>query len=337
MLWGNMNSKYSEAAMGYHEDGKSDLGGASYKQRGWSVPHLISYMESHDEERLMDKNLQYGNSSGSYDIQELPTALDRVAMAAAFFFTIPGPKMLWQFGELGYDYSIDYNGRTGEKPVRWDYYTIEERRALYDIFAALIKLKTQHEAFNSSSYVLSVAGSLKKIKIEHESMDVVILGNFGVGEGAVMPNFYHTGRWYDYFSGDSLEVSDTAANISLAAGEFHIYSDVRLAKPVITDIRQTAVIQQPAEYNLAQNYPNPFNPATTIEYALPAAAQVTLEVYNIMGQKVTGLVQAQQQAGVYQISWNGLDAAGRPAATGVYLYRLQAGQFIAVRKMALVK
>jgi len=337
LLWGNMNSKYSEAAMGYHEDSKSDLSGASYKQRGWNVPHLVSYMESHDEERLMYKNLQYGNHSGSYDIQELPTALDRVAMAAAFFFTIPGPKMLWQFGELGYDYSINYNDRTGEKPIRWDYFTSQERRALYDVFAALINLKTQHETFNSSSYILSVAGSVKKIKIEHESMDVVIFGNFGVSEGAVMPNFYHTGCWYDYFSGDSIEVTDTAANITLAAGEYHIYTDVRLAKPVITDIRNTPPAQQPVAFNLAQNYPNPFNPTTVIGYSLPAAAQVTLEVYNMMGQRVTRLVQAQQQPGVYQASWNGLDAAGRPAAAGVYLYRLQAGPFVAVRKMVLVR
>ncbi|MDZ7764853.1 MAG: hypothetical protein U5K00_10550 [Melioribacteraceae bacterium] len=59
--------------------------------------------------RLMYKNLQYGNSSGDYDITKLNVALQRVKLAGAFFFTIPGPKMIWQFGELGYDYSIDYN------------------------------------------------------------------------------------------------------------------------------------------------------------------------------------------------------------------------------------
>jgi hypothetical protein len=57
-------------------------------------------MESHDEERLMFKNLTYGNSSGTYNIKDLQTALDRVKLAAAFFLTLPGPKMIWQFGEL---------------------------------------------------------------------------------------------------------------------------------------------------------------------------------------------------------------------------------------------
>ena len=64
-------------------------------------------MESHDEERLMYKNIQFGNSSGSYNVKDLNTALKRVEMCGAFLFTIPGPKMFWEFGELGYDYSIN--------------------------------------------------------------------------------------------------------------------------------------------------------------------------------------------------------------------------------------
>jgi 1,4-alpha-glucan branching enzyme len=121
LLWGNMNYHYNEATMGYNESGKSNFSSVSYKARGWSEPALVGYMESHDEERLMYKNLLYGNSSGDYQIRDLPTALSRMKAAAAFFFTVPGPKMMWQFGELGFDYSIDYNGRLGRKPIRWDY------------------------------------------------------------------------------------------------------------------------------------------------------------------------------------------------------------------------
>ena len=96
--------------MGWHENSKSDFSWISYKNRGWSDPHLVGYMESHDEERLMFRNLAYGNSGGSYNIKSLNTALERMELAGAFFFTIPGPKMIWQFGELGYDFSIDENG-----------------------------------------------------------------------------------------------------------------------------------------------------------------------------------------------------------------------------------
>ncbi len=122
LSWGNMNYNYNEATMGWHDSGKSDFTRVSYKVRGFSKPHLIGYMESHDEERLMYKNLTYGNSSGNYNIKNLATALERIKLAGAFFFTVPGPKMIWQFGELGYDYSIEYNGRTGPKPIRWGYF-----------------------------------------------------------------------------------------------------------------------------------------------------------------------------------------------------------------------
>ncbi|MDX2429703.1 MAG: alpha-amylase family glycosyl hydrolase, partial [Bacteroides sp.] len=119
MLWGNLNYSYNEATMGYHENNKSNFGAISYLSRGWDDPHLVGYMESHDEERLMYKNLEHGNASGAYNIKDLNTALARMELAGAFFFTVPGPKMIWQFGELGYDYSIDYACRVCNKPIKW--------------------------------------------------------------------------------------------------------------------------------------------------------------------------------------------------------------------------
>ena len=105
MVWGNHNENYNQATMGFGSD--ADFSWISYKNRGWSVPANVSYMESHDEERLMYKNLQYGNFNGSYNIKNLNTALEREELAGAFYFTVPGPKMIWQFGELGYDISIE--------------------------------------------------------------------------------------------------------------------------------------------------------------------------------------------------------------------------------------
>jgi len=337
MLWGKMTEQYNEATMGYHENEKSDLSWGWYKRRGWSEPNLVTYMESHDEERLMVKNQQYGNASGDYNIKDPATALDRMKMAAAFFFTIPGPKMMWQFGELGYDYSINYNGRVGEKPIRWDYFQKQERRALYDVFAALIKLKTGHEAFNSQNVILSTGGPGKKIKIEHESMNVVILGNFGVTARDIMPNYYHDGTWYDYFSGDSINVTDPSALVAYEPGEFHIYTDVRLDKPVITGVRDELAAAKPAQFRLAQNYPNPFNPSTVILYELPKSSHITLDIYNIAGQKVITLVNAAQKAGLYRASWNGLDLTGRAVSAGVYFVRLSTESFSDTKKMVLVK
>ena len=122
LLWGNSQYSYAEASMGYHTNSKSDFSWGYYGSRGWNKPHLVTYFESHDEERLMYKNLTWGNNAGDYNIKELHTAINRVKAIGAFFFTIPGPKMIWQFGELGYDNSIDDPCRLCEKPILWDYF-----------------------------------------------------------------------------------------------------------------------------------------------------------------------------------------------------------------------
>jgi 1,4-alpha-glucan branching enzyme len=127
LLWGNENHNYNQASMGY-SDGW-DFSGGIAAQRGWTNPFLVTYMESHDEERLMFKNLAYGNSAAGYNIKDTTTALKRQELDAAFFLTIPGPKMIWQFGEIGYDYPINYctngtvsdNCRLDSKPIKWNY------------------------------------------------------------------------------------------------------------------------------------------------------------------------------------------------------------------------
>jgi len=93
----------------------------------------------------------------------------------------------------------------------------------------------------------------------------------------------------------------------------------------------------PTAFGLDLNYPNPFNPSTTIRYALPEAASVSLVVYNILGQQVRTLVNGAQGPGVHSAVWDGRDEAGRMAATGVYIYRLQAGAFVQVKKMLFAK
>jgi len=230
MLWGNMNHNYNENTMGW--EGSTDVSWISYKQRGWNNPNVIGYMESHDEERLMYKNLQFGNNSGDYNVKNLNTALSRQELAGMFFFTIPGPKMIWQFGELGYDYSIDENGRVGRKPIKWDYLNNANRKQIYNTWSTLINFKTKYpEVFNTNDFTLNVGGLTKSILLKHNSMDVILVGNFDVTSKTISTQFSKTGTWYEYFTGEEKNIENTSESIILKPGEYKLYSTVRLLDP----------------------------------------------------------------------------------------------------------
>ena len=95
--------------------------------------------------------------------------------------------------------------------------------------------------------------------------------------------------------------------------------------------------QKPLTFALSQNYPNPFNPTTTIEYSVPRETHITIDVYNVLGQKVVTLVDMSRPAGSYRVDWSGVDDGGRQVSSGIYLYRIQAGTFLKTKKMVLLK
>lgn len=232
MLWNNLNGPYNEATMGWNDS--SNFSQVSYLERNWTVPSNISYMESHDEERLMYKNLNFGNASGDYSTQDLATALDRLELAGAFYFTAPGPKMIWQFGELGYDISIDYNGRTGNKPILWGYFDQPDRKAVYNTWSDLNKLAVNEPIFETADFSLDVANSngLKTIHLTDPSADangigfVTIVGNFGVEEQSIDPAFQETGVWYEFLANNLKHiVTNVNEPLVLAPGEFRIFGN----------------------------------------------------------------------------------------------------------------
>jgi len=341
MLWGNMNSNYNEASMGYHDSGKSDFSWISWKNRGWNNPAVVGYMESHDEERLMYKNEQYGNSSGSYNIKLVPTALDRMKLDGAFFFTIPGPKMVWQLGELGYDISLNSTSdKTAPKSPHWEYYNDVKRIKLYKVFRELIKLKKTYPAFRSTDFYLTVGTSMKRININHSSMNVAIIGNFDVVTSSISANFQNTGWWYNYFTGDSVNVTDQYAAITLNPGEFRLYTSARLPLPeqnLLSDVEGSKIAGvSPSSYKLDQNYPNPFNPSTIIRYSVPARGNVKITVYDVLGNKVTDLVNQTKDAGSYQVSFDPA-SLNRQLASGIYFYQIETNSYRATRKMMYLK
>jgi len=337
MLWGNSNHNYNQATMGYYNE--SDFSWGFFKSRSWAEPNLVTYMESHDEERLMYKNINFGNSSDNYDIKNLATALDRQKLAAAFFFTLPGPKMIWQFGELGYDFSIDYNGRVGEKPIRWDYYNDSDRKELYDIYSQLINIRNKNEVFRSpkTSVELSLdnPNGLKRIGLSHSSMSAIIIGNFGVEKQKIKPKFYYSGLWYEYFSGTTYNISDTNKKFELTPGQFRMFTNKKLTDDL--DIDDTENPNVPISFSLSQNFPNPFNPITTINYTIPinqigVEERVQLKLYGILGNEVATLINEIKPSGKYEIKFD-----GSLFSNGIYFYTLTYGNKSLTKKMLLLK
>lgn len=330
MLWGNMNHEYLEAAMGY----ASNLSWVSYKDRGWDDAHVIGYMESHDEERMMYKNLQWGNSASGYNVKDLPTALDRVELASTFFYTVPGPKMLWEFGELGYDYSINYctNGTVNEncrldpKPVRWDYAGQPNRADLYNVIRSLLTLRNNYPVFQTTNFQLNVSQYGKTIHLNDPSMNVTVLGNFNVVPQDIDPAFQHTGWWYEYFTGDSLLVASTNGPVSLAPGEYRLYNDVNIARP-----EYYTNTSEPAAQALLTVFPNPSDGYFTMELQLGSAASIEAVLYDLQGKKVASLFRGELPAGQFSF------VNPVPLPAGMYFLRVQNKDEIKTVRIAIVK
>ena len=242
LLWGNMNYNFSEAAMGWLSN--SNFDGALHVSRSWSQPHLISYMESHDEERLMVRNLASGNASGGYDTKNPETALDRMELCASFLLTMPGPKMIWQFGELGYDYSINYctngtvnpNCRLDPKPIRWDYLQQNGRLQLFNVYKALLQLRGNTfygEAFTTGFISRNFSGAFKWLTLNSSAGKVVVIGNFDVVAQSGSVTFPAAGTWFNYLNPPAtFTATGGSESFTLQPGEYRVYLSSNVVIPV---------------------------------------------------------------------------------------------------------
>lgn len=328
LLWGNMNYNYTEAAMGWLSN--SNFSGAVHTERGWSKPHLVSYMESHDEERMMYKLKQFGNASGSYSTKEVPTALKRVELSAAFFFTVPGPKMLWQFGEVGYDYSINYcpNGtisndcRVDNKPIRWDYMADPARKHVYDVFSSLIKLRFHpwyKEAFMSNRVEYSLDGAFKWIKVTTDTSNLLVVGNFDVAPVTGSVAFQNGGVWFDYLNNSTFSATGSAQNFTLAPGAFHVYVNRN-----VNNVATTPGGNPPAAGNelVIQLYPNPAPSAFRVDVQVPESGNLRVNLLNNVGQHVATLQNGNVMSGRHQLNFN---RQALPVSSGHYFLQVQTG------------
>ncbi len=334
LLWGNMSAQYNQASMGYNTNW--DLSWASYQDRGWSNPNLVSYMESHDEERQMYNNETYGDSVGAYDIKQVDTGLTREEAAGTVFFTIPGPKMIWMFGELGYDISINYPCRICNKPILWAYEEVPQRWHLYQVWSSLMYLRNTYPGtFQTTNYTTNLTGAVKSIQLNGTSggFNAVAVANFDEQTDPFAPGFQHTGWWYDYFSGDSINVTSTSQTFNYNASEYHVYTDVPLQTPVFyTGIKNVTAISNP-NINL---FPNPNIGDFNLSFDMQSAQTITLSIFDLTGNCVFTTTQ-NLGTGMQQIPVNINGANYDQASSGIYIYRLVVGQSVYNGKVSIIK
>jgi glycosidase len=333
LLWGNSNFNFNEATMGYVAN--SNFENSIAKKRNWNKPHLVAYQESHDEERLMFKNITFGNSSNSsHNAKNPQVALARNAMAAAFWSMMPGPKMLWQFGELGYDYSITYcpstgtvpqpypsdQCRTDPKPVRWEYQLDLDRKNLYNVYAALLQLRNTPNYISTFTTNTDVSWDMgtgfKWLKTESDSLKVVVIGNFDVTSRSGNVTFPSAGTWYSYLSQGTRIASGASESITLQPGEFYVYTNRNISNPVITGLEDLR--PDFSEQSLII-YPNPVISSATVAYEIPVTGKVDISIYNLQGQKMISLFSGVKPKGKHAFTWNASDSWAKKASTGQYL------------------
>jgi len=295
MLWGKMTNPYNQLTMGYASD--SNFNGMGHNSQNFEEKRLIGYAESHDEERIMYRNFLYGASSGGYDVTDLNTALPRMSALGAVTLTIPGPKMIWHFGELGMENSI-YTCTNGSvntpndatqgdckldtKPQpQWvdDWFGNSIRNDIYNSWSRINALKI-NEAVFEGNYDINSGSLTPKIYIWDDTLpstslkNVVIIANFDVTTQNVIPNFPYTGVWYDLMdaSGNTtISISNTNDPISLEPGAFKIFGNQA----------STLSTNDLSSENNIQIYPNPAH-----EYFKINLRSKQIKIYNILGKLV---------------------------------------------------
>ncbi len=299
MLWGKMTDQYAQNSMGFASN--SNLQRAYFTSRGFNDQNLVSYAESHDEERLMYSTLTFGNTGGAVNqnTRNLQIALDRQEAIAAIQYSIPGPKMLWQFGELGYDFQLN-DDRLARKPIPFEigYDTDPDRQDLYNMMSEMIKLKIKYpETFNNTNNFLNLNdGLVKRIYLNGPDFDVIVLANFDIVSKQIAPQYSEQGTWYDHFAGTSSDITNVNSLVTVPAGGYKVLTTQSLSTTASAASIDASVITP------LQLYPNP----TTNSFKIDKPVK-RVSIHSITGQLVKEFEESQA---LYDIS---------DLATGLYI------------------
>jgi 1,4-alpha-glucan branching enzyme len=284
MLWGNEHGGFENLLSG----NSSSLYGLNYKNRQMATPNLVYYMESHDEERLPLKSTSGGLSAGNYSTKELKTFLERSKAAATLLMMSPGPKMIWQFGEFGYDVSINLNGRTGKKPLKWEYLADADRLKLMKVYGELGRNKPKMSFLNTNDFSFFEASNFKQWTFNGTEKAVVI-ANLNLTNLISKIEFPATGDYYDFFTGEKVVITEKSTSQLLLPGEFHIYSmnqypvSEKNLVPWAAFKSGLLPLSNIEEKQSFEVYPNPSQDFITIKYANLSERLINVSIINQSG------------------------------------------------------
>ena len=276
----------------------------------------------------MYKALQFGNDWDGYNIQELNTSLSRMSAIGAISLTIPGPKMIWHFSDLGMQNSLFtcYDGSVNEPDCKLDtkpqpqwvdnWLSNDNRREIYDNWSRIIDLKIKEDVFEGNYSITS--GSLTPIVYvwddnisSSELKNVVILANFDVVDQSLTPYFPYTGTWFDLMDEDgetTLNVTSTTDQITLQPGEFKIYGNQASTTLSNTVLDDTNLILSP-------------NPS--VEFITINKNADLIEIYDVTGKMLLSFsdVTRNQQLDINQLQ------------TGYYIVKVYDNEYVESRNL----
>ncbi len=313
MMWSEMWTPYKNLAQGQSSDINFDRMG--HTAHGFTEKRTLGYPESHDKDRIMYEMTQFGiNTNPSHDVTDLNTALTRMSALGAVTLTVPGPKMVWHFADLGMENSIwtcsngvvnsDYdNNNDGDckldtKPQpQWDNNWLGDtnRSQIYNDWARLNALKINEDVFEGS-YSISSGTQTPRISVytgnENTSganlKNVIIIANFSVTSQNVNPNFPFAGTWYDLMDNTgSATISGSTSSVTLNPGAFKIYGNQA----------STLSIDKFDTNAGLKIFPNPTNNAFSVNKNID-----TIQVYTITGKLVKAFTGDYEKGHTFDIS-----------------------------------
>lgn len=295
LMWGEMTSKYAELAQG--TSGDKDITRMGHVSRGFTGKRLIGYPESHDKERILYSAFTFGNGSGAFPVNgNLTNTIKRMSAIGAISLLIPGPKMIWHFGDLAHTGSIftcnngsvntDYDTTGGDckldtKPQpQWtnNWLADTNRSVVYNNWAKMIDLKKNNSVFNANYAISAPGGNNSNVRQRiylfggtGALTNVVILANFSVANLDIVADFPFAGTWYNLMDNSTLLVTNTAMNINIESGGFRIYGN----QTALSSIDFNPLVG-------AGLYPNP----SSTYFSIDNSSITKVQIFSMTGQLV---------------------------------------------------